>query len=193
MSWETISVSQCKCACGNGRVYIKHQGDDWNRFRDIGPIVECERCSKQYILKKLVRPSDGLLVSRYYLVPANCDELVHRPVEPPKEAMGRKMSYCDFLIQGYTKTDLLACRKELFSKTSCSSLTGIAREIASQRKKLYRSAKISVLRAEIETALSVYDHRSDNRENAEKKGAEIKEQKLKYEQELIKISFLLEL
>jgi len=48
MSWEVIRTNKIKCLCGKGQIKQDLLGDDWNRYEDGQPVIECEECSKKY-------------------------------------------------------------------------------------------------------------------------------------------------
>lgn len=48
MSWEVINTKKIKCLCGKGFIKQDIMGDDWNRFEEKTPIIDCVECSKKY-------------------------------------------------------------------------------------------------------------------------------------------------
>lgn len=57
MSWEIIDIKQIKCFCGKGNIKQIIKDDDWNRVRIEEPTIECEECSKKYVILKDIEVS----------------------------------------------------------------------------------------------------------------------------------------
>lgn len=68
MSWEIIDTKEIKCICGKGKIkQIIKEDDGYNRIREEKPIIECEECSKKYIiLEEIEMPKPKHEFTKYY-------------------------------------------------------------------------------------------------------------------------------
>ena len=51
MSWEDMGEYEMPCPCGKGKVIVKSEMDDWNRFRSYETIL-CDKCKEKYNLER---------------------------------------------------------------------------------------------------------------------------------------------
>lgn len=66
MSWEIIDTKEIKCICGKGKIKQIIKDDDY-RVREENPTIECEECSKKYvILKEIETLKPKHEITRYY-------------------------------------------------------------------------------------------------------------------------------
>lgn len=143
--------------------------DDWSRIKE-GPIkINCRKCGNKYIIITLKSncpypwkdPGDS-----YYLIPKDIGLDVNYVKTYPdcNEYSIAKNNFSDAMIVKYKLDDLKCAYLEIENAKSVKQLKGIAKSIASFRVKCLKSARINVLKAEIEESIKRYNLYNGNYE-----------------------------
>ena len=171
MSWDH-EIKRIKCPCGKGTIEKEVKSDDWGRYVEGRPSINCPDCSKKY---KLITVTYHSIYSwkgggdSYYLIDKDLDIHVQREQKYQRvdESELCKNDFPHYLIVEYRLEWLLDARKELSEKSSVSVLRGFAKGIASRKRKCFGGVKIKDLRADIDIAIKDYDCFVVNKEKLE--------------------------
>lgn len=171
MSWDH-EIKTIKCPCGNGTIEKEVRSDDWGRYEESKPYINCPNCSKKYRLITVTSTSVCFWKggnAYHYLVGKDVDLSVEREQKYPKidEYELCKKDFSHYLIVAYKLDWLLEAKRELSEKTNVSSLKGFANGIAKCKKKYYGGAKIKDLRKDVEVAIKEHDSYMVNKEKLE--------------------------
>lgn len=171
MSWDHI-LKTIKCPCGKGTIEKDTRSDDWNRYEEGTPYINCPDCNNKYVLKTIIhtRLHKGIeTYSYHYLVPKDIDLSVNVERKYPRvdEYELRRKDFPHSLIVEYKLDWLLSAQTELNQKTSVSSLKGFASSIAKDRKRYVGSAKINDVRNDVAIAIQDYKTFAVNKEQLE--------------------------
>lgn len=176
MSWDTTERIT-KCPCGKGRIAQCVKEDDWNRVREETPYIDCPECSQKYKIESKSfspnKPERGTW-TYYYLVPKELkperEDLDNYP-HVDRYELARK-DFSEYLILDYSKKDLEAACLELKDSSSIAFLTGVAKEIAKEKKRYTKSCKTKELLILVEKAIAHYDGYYGNYEQREEERKE---------------------
>lgn len=171
MSWDHI-LKTIKCPCEKGTIEMDTKSDDWGRYEEGTPYINCPNCEKKYNLKTIThtRIHKGYeTYSYHYLVPKDIDLSVNVERKYPRvdEYELRRKDFPHSLIVEYKLDWLLSAQAELNQKTSVSSLKGFASSIAKERKRYVGSAKIKDIRSDVAIAIQDYKSFIVNKEQLE--------------------------
>ena len=175
MSWDH-EIKKVKCPCGKGTIEKEVKSDDWGRYVEGMPSINCPDCSKKYKLITMtyhsIYPWKGGGNS-YYLVDKNLD--IHIQQEQKYQRVDEyelcKNDFPHYLVVTYRLEWLVEARKELLEKSSVSALKGFANGIARNKKKYSGGAKIKDLRTDIDIAIKDYNCFVVNKEKLEEQDA----------------------
>ena len=175
MSWDH-ELKKTICPCGNGTIEKDVKSDDWGRYEEGDPYINCPNCSKKYNLITVAHHSiykwkGGS--NSYYLVEKNVDLHVKREQKYPivNEYELCTKDFPHYLIVAYKLEWLHDAKKELDEKTSINSLSGFASGIARCKKKHYGGVKIKELRKDLTIAIDEYNSYIVNKEKIEEQEA----------------------
>lgn len=162
MSWDHI-LKSIKCPCGQGTIEKDTRSDDWGRYEEGSPYINCPKCESKYCIRTIThtRIHKGIeTYSYHYLVPKNIDLSVNVERKYPRVDVYelKRKDFPHSLIVEYKLSWLLSAQEELNQKTSVASLKGYADSIAKDRKRYVGSAKINEVRNDVATAIQ--DHKS---------------------------------
>ena len=171
MSWDH-EIKSIKCPCGNGTIEKEVKSDDWGRYMEGKPYINCPNCSKKY---KLITVAPSSIYpwkggnAYHFLVDKDVNLRVESEQKYPRidEYELCKKDYSHYLIVAYKLEWLLEAKRELMEKTSTSSLKGFAKEIAKCKKKYHGGAKIKDLRIDVDIAIEEYNCYIVNKEKIE--------------------------
>lgn len=162
MSWEEMSTTKIPCPCGKGTISQAHYSDDWNRFEDGQVLIECEECRKKYDIEseyyQSYRPGHGSW-TRYYLTPVEYPPytgICENDIYGPLHINIYNTAFEDYLIEQYSLNDLEIAKEEYSEKHNSSKVSGIAKQICKDHKRLFNSVKASLIIVKLETAIEQY-------------------------------------
>lgn len=173
MSFDMIK-HEIPCPCGEGKITQERGWDDWNRYKETWPIIDCPRCAinfKVVSIKQSPREMEPDTYD-YYLVPKDFPNL------ELKSSYGKihysELASSDFsvyLVFSYSKSILKEAYDNIILSSSVSRLTGSAKSISKDKRRYTKTCKIVELKALVQKAILIYDSYVDNWEqrNAEER------------------------
>ena len=174
MSWD-VSIKEVSCPCGKGKITQVVKDDDWNRYKEETPEIECEECKEKYevcIIHNSNHKGEDHKI--YYLMPkGTCSHLeIKNSYGWVDFAKLAKTDFASYLIVRYPKYKLQMADEDLAKATSCSSLKGAAKEMAKDKKMFTGSCKIEELRPFVKKALDGFDSYNGDRDQRDKEETE---------------------
>jgi len=155
-----MRTSECPCPCGNGRVYIDSYSDDWNRFEDRGPYIDCAKCSETYQIESFsfMAKSDGTMASTHYCVGKGYPKYA----EQPNHELESADPFTRYLISQYSKETLTKVAEILLNSSTYNKIENkgygaSAREIVRKYKSRYNTQRLKIILESINDAISKYD------------------------------------
>lgn len=160
MSWDT-DYKREKCPCGKGYLAQEVRSDDWNRYEEGTPYIECEECKKKYKVVsihffELPWKRDG---TAYYLVPIdlNDDAVYEHEFSLIQPYTFARNDFPKYLICSYLHIDLQAAENELRKISNCSLAKGTLSSIVKERRYYLKSCQKSDLLKDLEQAIDRYN------------------------------------
>ena len=171
MSWEHI-LKTIKCPCGQGTIEKDTRSDDWGRYEESSPYINCPVCKEKYIIRTISHSSPFKWKGGYtchFLVDKNINLSVKHEKKYPyvNEYDLIDKDFPHYLVVAYKLDWLIEAQKEANDKTSIVSLKGFASIIAKKRKKHLGSARINEVRNDIALAIKDYNSYTVNKEQLE--------------------------
>lgn len=167
MSWEEMYTEETTCPCGEGRIKQIVYGDDWNRYSNGPVVIECEKCSKRYIVETISNNS-GLLsdgsVIVHFLTPKDYPEYSgSSEVKAYGNAANPNWDYTGWLIENFTEDELKNAEEQLHRTKSSANLIGVAAKIRDTHKKALKTVCVGAILASVEEALNLYPEYRGNK------------------------------
>ena len=188
MSWEKVATRTTPCPCGKGVIARTDYSDDWNRC-ESGYSIECPMCKTKYkIVSHSYYKHPGDFGTVHYLLNSEYPDYSGTRVAdvfPDVESV-RKLPFDEYLIRTYTSETLQDALSELNNVSAVSCLAGVAANIAKKHKRVFHSAKISVLRKYVEDACNNYNTIPDSKDNRLPIEKKEQEERAAYEAEMRK-------
>lgn len=197
MSWDH-ELKSIKCPCGIGTIEKDTRIDDWGRYKEDMPYINCSECKKRYNLITISHNSPFSWKGGYtahFLVDKNVDLSVKHEIKFPRvdEFEMKKKDFAHSLIVAYDLDSLLSAQEELNQKTSVASLNTCAARIAKDRKRYVGSAKINDVRNDVFLAIKDYNSFIVNKEQLDEQDALDRKARDEWEDKVKKNGILLDI
>ena len=197
MSWDH-ELKSIKCPCGKGKIEEDTRSDDWGRYEEGTPYINCPECKKRYNLITISHNSPFSWKGGYtahFLVDKNVDLSVKHEIKFQRvdEFELQKKDFPHSLIVGYRLDSLKSAQKELNEKTSVASLKGYASRIAKDRKRYVGSAKINDIRNDVVLAINEYNSFIVNKEQLDEQDTLDRKARDEWEDKVRKNGILLDI
>ena len=163
MSWELYKTSKIPCPCKRGYITQKHYADDWNRYEDDTPVIQCEECKSKYIVETETYSNpykwESGTTFTYYLTPIDYPSYLGISEEkeygkPHKQIF--ELPFHKYLIENYSCQDLKNAIDEYADKRYSSKVIGVAKQICDLHKRRFKSVKTNLVVEQIQKALKEY-------------------------------------
>lgn len=173
MSWEKINTRHVPCPCEKGILSQDIYEDDWKRTEEGPVIIECKECREKYKVEKeyykSLKSHRGDWTN-YWLVPNNYPEyngVSVKKVYPTKTEMYNMVQrdFVEYLIITYDFNELIEARNNMTQNKAFDKIRGIARIIAKEYKRQFKSQNVKDMLVFVEKAITLYKMYEGNHEN----------------------------
>ena len=163
MSWELSSVVREHCPCGQGFIEQELYSDDWNRYQSGEVYISCSACKQKYKVEREFHvPSKPWVHSgeTYYLTPIDYPEYEGITEEEVygKQVCSSRGSFTNYLIENFSKQDLICAYNEFLNVTNSAKVVGVAKKIRDCHKWVFNSVKLVNIRQRVFNAINLYDN-----------------------------------
>ncbi len=170
MSWEKSSEKTVSCPCGKGTITQEIYSDDWNRFSDKTPKIQCVECSEKYTINSeyhCPKPYHNYTV--HYCIPKSYPS--YCGAEYSAKANGAKQ-FSYYLAEQFTLAELESSLNLLnsyssYSKFPPSEIGNTAKSLVLSAKSKIKTQKLTIIKPYLEEAIENYNSYPTNNKTLE--------------------------